>query len=144
LGWVGNKAIRGGVGWEDFEQSPLDIRAWVNLMDELSAQGVALIGHSYGAAKVTYSQAHAQDVRVLGLGFASTRIRVGVDPSLVNAAERMLAETRGDEPLPWGSIPSIIGYPTLSARTYLGRARIPDLFGAESAHSCMLRCGLGV
>jgi pimeloyl-ACP methyl ester carboxylesterase len=84
LGWVGNDAIRGGVGWEGFEQSPLDIRAWINLMDELRAQGVALIGHSLGAAKVTYYQAHAQDMRVLGLGIASTRIRVGVDPALAS------------------------------------------------------------
>jgi pimeloyl-ACP methyl ester carboxylesterase len=139
LGWVGNEAIRGGVGWEDFEQSPMDVASWVDFMAGLDVQGVALIGHSFGAPKVTYYQAQRQDARVLGLGIASTSLRQRVDPTVVSLAERMAAEGRGDEPLPWGSHPSIIGFPTFSARTYLIRARIPDLYGLDSADPLLAR-----
>ena len=132
LGWRDDgQAIRGGVGWEEFEQSALDVAAWVDLMAGLDVRRIALIGHSFGAPKVTYYQAQRQDGRVVGLGIASPPIRQRVEQRLVALAERMVGEGRGDDPLPWGSLPSIIGFPTWSARTCLSRARMPDLFGVE-------------
>ena len=53
VGWAGEHAIRGGVAWEIFEEAPRDLRAWLSLMlDGLGLQGVALIGHSFGALKL--------------------------------------------------------------------------------------------
>lgn len=140
VGWAGEHAIRGGVAWEIVEDAPRDIRAWLSLMvDELGLQGVALIGHSFGAIKVTSYQAQHQDTRVLGLGLASTPMLARHDPAVVSLAEALVADGRGDEPLPWKSVPMLVGFATFSASTYLSRMRIGDMYGVGSANPPVAR-----
>src|SRR5262245_3074977 len=46
LGWHDGQAIRGGLGWEAFEQSPLDVAAWLDRIVGLEVRRIVLIGHS--------------------------------------------------------------------------------------------------
>ncbi len=132
----------GGAFWERFEESPRDVAAWIDFAMNLGFQGVALVGHSFGAKKVVYYQAGSQDPRILGLVVASTPIAPPeVDPELVTLAERLVAEGRGEELLPWETFESFFTGP-LSAQTYL--SRVPDVFGVNTPHAeiAKIRCPL--
>lgn len=127
----GERLIVGG-GWERFDESPRDLAAWIGFATCLGFGGVALLGHSLGALKVCYYQALRQDARVAGLIAASPPIRAGqVDPVLLGQAERMVAEGRDADLLPWGI--SQAGAGTQSAQTYLNRAKTNlDVYGFRS------------
>ena len=135
----------GGGGWEAFDECPRDISAWVGFAVGLGFRGVALLGHSLGALKVAYYQAQRQDPRVLGLIAASPPLRGGGrhNPELTALAERMVAEGRGQDLLPWGISPAGAG--TLSAQTYLNRARAnADVYGLDTPNPAVsrIRCPL--
>jgi pimeloyl-ACP methyl ester carboxylesterase len=118
-----------------FADAPLDIAAWLNLAEQRGHGRVALLGHSFGALKVVHYQAEHQDPRVAGLVVASSPVRpMGerLDPATLRLAEALVAEGRGEEPVPWGSVRQMIGFHTLSARTYADRARIPDMLGVTA------------
>src|SRR5436190_17781850 len=116
------QARLGGGGWELFSESPADVAAWVECAAGLGVRGVLLAGHSLGALKVGYYQALRQDPRVLGVAACSPPGGANrLEPALVAEAERMVAEGRGRDLLPWGSRPAGAG--TQSAQTYLDRAR---------------------
>lgn len=121
--------LLGGGGWELFDESPRDVAAWIDLAAGLGFPGVVLVGHSLGALKVGYYQATRQDPRVLGLVLASPPLpatQLSVD--LVVVAERVVAEGRGRDLLPWGSTGAGAG--TVSAQTYLNRVQTNlDVFG---------------
>jgi alpha-beta hydrolase superfamily lysophospholipase len=121
--------ILGGGAWEFFEEAPRDIAAWIGFVVGRGFAGVALLGHSLGALKVAAYQAERQDPRVRGLIAASPPTGAGrLRPELVAQAERMVAEGRGRDLLPWGISPA--GGGTVSAQTYLGRARVNvDTYG---------------
>ncbi len=140
---AGERLIVGG-GWERFDESPRDVAAWVGFAVSLGLGGVALLGHSLGALKVCYYQALRQDSRVAGLIAASPPIRAGqTDPSLLEQAERMVAEGRGADLLPWGI--SQAGAGTQSAQTYLNRALTNlDVYGFRSPNPAVsrIRCPL--
>jgi alpha-beta hydrolase superfamily lysophospholipase len=127
----GERVILGG-GWELFDESPRDVAAWVGFAVGLGFRGVALLGHSLGGLKVCYYLANRQDSRVAGLIAASPPLRAGrVEPELFARAERMLAEGRGADLLPWGISPAGAG--TQSAQTYVNRARSNlDVYGLEN------------
>ena len=79
-----------------------------------------MIGHSLGALKVAHYQALRQDPRVAGLVAASAALPAArPDPELTALAEKMEAEGRGQDLLPWGS--SRAGAGTHSAATFLNR-----------------------
>jgi pimeloyl-ACP methyl ester carboxylesterase len=129
---LGGDLIVAGTLWERFEDSPLDVGAWVSFTIGLGIQNVVLIGHSYGAVKAVYYQANRQDPRVLGLVLASpgpinlTRFR---EPDLLEEARHLVAEGRGVELLPPQS-----GQPRPSAQTHLDRAAPAiDVFGVETS-----------
>lgn len=118
-----------GGGWELFDESPLDVAAWVCFAVGLGARDVVLYGHSLGALKVGYYQAVRKDPRVVGLIAGSPPMSAGrTDPELLAQAERMVAEGRGRDLLPWGSTRA--GANTQSARTYVNRSRVGmDIYG---------------
>lgn len=134
----GQPMLAGG-GWELFEESPFDVAAWTGYAAGLVVRGVVLLGHSLGALKVAYYQAQRQDPRVAGLIAASPPTRAGrLQPELVAQAERMVAEGRGRDLLPWGVSPAGAG--TVSAQTYLSRARVNiDVYGFHTPDPAVAR-----
>lgn len=128
----GDAVVIGG-GWERFHEAPLDIGAWVSFALGLGARGVVLLGHSFGGPKVVAYQAERQDPRVVALVCASpgstSEAALTPTPEAVELAERMVADGRGADLLPWGSFRG----GTLSAQTLLDRAPanrgLFDVFG---------------
>jgi hypothetical protein len=125
----GGRIALGGGGWERFSESPYDVGAWVTFTTNLGFRGVILAGHSLGALKVGYYQALRQDDRVLGIVAASPPVAASwVDPAHLALAQRLVADGRGEELLPWGSSPAGAG--RFSAGTYLDRADTGlDIYG---------------
>jgi pimeloyl-ACP methyl ester carboxylesterase len=136
----------GGGGWELFSESPYDMAAWVTFAAGLVERGVLLAGHSLGALKVGYYQAQRNDPRVRGVAACSPPGGASrLDPALLAQAERMVAEGRGQDLLPWGSRPTGAG--THSAQTYLDRAKTSlDVYGVNGSmrHVSQIRCPLFV
>src|SRR5436190_9618740 len=135
-----------GAWWELIEDSIYDIAAWIDFMADHGFQSVALLGHSFGAAKVVYYQAQQQDARVATVIAASIPVLPGVafmDPGLIDLAEEMIANNRGGELMPWGSAVAAGG--TCSARTFLSISRAyRDHFSADAANPALaqIRCPL--
>lgn len=96
-----------GAGWENLEESPLDLGAWISFTVGLGYPRVVLLGHSLGGMKATYYMATKQDPRVKALINASGPIWrfIGPAPEQVKEAEvalQMVAEGRGrDLMMPW-------------------------------------------
>ena len=137
-------AVLGGGGWECFDEAPRDVAAWIGFAESLGFRRIVLFGHSLGALKVVYYQALRQDPRVAGLIAGSPPVRAGrLDPTLVAQSERMVAEGRGQDLLPWGTSPAGAG--THSAQTYLNRARTGlDVYGLDTPEPAVskIRCPL--
>src|SRR5579859_6732464 len=99
--WIrprGGEQRLGGGAWEAFDESPLDIGAWIDFTVKLGFASAALVGHSLGSLKVAYYQASRQDARVVGLVAAAPPVRAGgIDPELKAKAEKLVAESRGEE-----------------------------------------------
>lgn len=128
--------VLGGGGWELFDESPYDIASWIGFAEELGYHGVVLAGHSLGALKVCYFQALRQDPRVATLVVASPpAVAARSNPALVEQAQRMVAEGRGRDLLPWDISPAGAG--TVSAQTYLNRAHVDvDVYGLRPRGAC--------
>jgi alpha-beta hydrolase superfamily lysophospholipase len=135
-----------GAGWELFEESPRDVSAWMGVAMEQGVRGVALLGHSYGALKVTYYMAQRQDPRVVGLICASPGLRAGQpDTALQAKAERMVADGHGQDLLKdeW----TLDYLANISAAAYLSRVRANvDVYGlyTPNAPVAKIRCPLYV
>jgi pimeloyl-ACP methyl ester carboxylesterase len=131
-----------GAGWELFDEAPRDVGAWVDFTTELGFGRVVLVGHSRGSFKVTQYQAGRQDGRVAGLVIASASTRAAtLDPALVEQAERMVAEGRPNDLLPWGS--TRVGGTTASALSIATIARVNiDFFGFHTPDPAIgrIRC----
>ncbi len=125
-----NKARLVGGAWERFEESALDVKAWLDFAATLG-RPLALAGHSLGALKATYYLAQEVDERVRGLALISPAVRAArLKPELLAQARQMVNEGRGRELLPWGSVP-VAG--SLSAQTYLNRHQVDlDLYGLSN------------
>ncbi|MCC6173960.1 MAG: alpha/beta fold hydrolase [Chloroflexi bacterium] len=145
IGQPGGEFRLGGGWWELVSDAWLDIKAWLDFAAATFApRRLVLGGHSYGAVKVTWYQGERQDPRLVGLISASGPVRAPSQrPELrepLALAQRMVAEGRGLELLPFGST----GRPgTLSAQTVVDRAAsLPDVYGMESADSPLskVRC----
>jgi alpha-beta hydrolase superfamily lysophospholipase len=124
-------AVLAGGGWEQFDESPYDVAAWITFAAALGHERVVLIGHSLGALKVAHYQALKQDPRVIGLVAASAALPAArPNADLVALSEKMVAEGRGQDLLPWGS--SRAGAGTHSAATLLNRAQTGlDQYGLD-------------
>jgi pimeloyl-ACP methyl ester carboxylesterase len=136
------EAVLAGGGWERFDESPHDVDAWITFAVSLGFERVVILGHSLGALKVAYYQALKQDPRVAGLVAASPPIQAArVDPEMTKLAERMVAEGKGQDLLPWGS--SRAGAGTHSAATYVNRVQTGlDQYGLLTAKPAIgkVRC----
>ena len=106
---------------EIFEQSVLDIRAWVEFLASRGSEGIILEGHSHGALKVTYYNHTVHDPRVEGLillspsddfGRQRTRLDDRFDGAL-GVATRLIEEGKGSALMP----EEYFHYP-VSAATY--------------------------
>jgi pimeloyl-ACP methyl ester carboxylesterase len=135
-------ALLAGGGWERFDESPHDVDAWITFAVSLGFERVVVIGHSLGALKVAYYQALRQDPRVAGLIAASAALPAArPDPAVVELAERMVAEGKGQDLLPWGS--SRAGAGTHSAATMLNRVQTGlDQYGLDAPDPAIgkIRC----
>jgi pimeloyl-ACP methyl ester carboxylesterase len=60
-----------GVAFEVFEESPLDIAAWLDFLQQHGHEDVVLLGHSFGAHKAAFYHSETSDERVRGLVFLS-------------------------------------------------------------------------
>lgn len=129
----GGRPVLGGACWELFEESPLDVAAWIDTAEALGLGAVALVGHSLGTLKVGYYQATRQDARVVGVAAVSPPRRASeLRPEYVALAERMVAEGRGQELLPRGAHHVNAGL--MSAQTFRNRARTNlDVYGFHPA-----------
>jgi pimeloyl-ACP methyl ester carboxylesterase len=88
-----------GSAWEKLEEAPLDIAVWIEETMKLGVENVVLVGHSQGAAKITYYQALRQDPRVHGIILASPDLH-GHWASVVDQARQLVAQGHSDEVLP--------------------------------------------
>jgi pimeloyl-ACP methyl ester carboxylesterase len=128
----GGEPLLAGGGWERFDESPHDVDAWITCVAALGFERVVVLGHSLGALKVAHYQALRQDPRIAGLIAAPPPIQAArFDPEMRKLAERMEAEGRGQDLLPWGS--SRAGAGTHSAATFLNRVRTGlDQYGLDA------------
>lgn len=92
--------VGGGAGWENLEEAPRDLAAWVQAAMDRGAQRIALVGHSSGAQRVVLYQAERQDGRVAGLGLASPDLRGFLPPGELEAARRLVEEGHAQEVTP--------------------------------------------
>jgi dienelactone hydrolase len=91
----------GGNSWERFEEEPYDVGGWITFLVSQGVEHVVLFGHSLGLTRVTSYQAQRQDPRVVGMVLASSADSVRPqEPARVALAEQMIAQGRGEEPLP--------------------------------------------
>lgn len=51
-------AYRGGAAYEDVDECRHDVRGWIDFLRQQGYERIALLGHSLGAIKAVYSQAH--------------------------------------------------------------------------------------
>lgn len=126
-------SLLGGGGWEFFAESPHDIAGWVNFAAGLGVSGVVLVGHSLAGLKVPYYMAQRQDPHVRGIVTASPPVRGARrnDPELIALSERMVAEGRGRDLLPWDILR--VGAGTQSAQSYAHRAQpFTDVYGMST------------
>jgi pimeloyl-ACP methyl ester carboxylesterase len=136
----GQPMLAGG-WWEQLEQAPHDVAAWIDCTAALGFRRVALLGHSLGAMKVPYYQAQRQDPRVGGVILASPPLAAGRPAAeAMRQAEALVAQGRGQDLLPWGSLG---GFSTISAETRLSRTRtLPHIYGEGTADPAIaqIRC----
>ncbi len=104
---LGNVRRRMGAAYETVDDCRLDVAAWVQFLKSRGHAAVALIGHSLGAIKAVYSQAHEKLPQVAAIVAASPP-RLSYS-AFINApessqffesfstAERMTADARGDD-----------------------------------------------
>ncbi|OGK62370.1 hypothetical protein A2334_02905 [Candidatus Roizmanbacteria bacterium RIFOXYB2_FULL_38_10] len=55
-----------GGGFEKFEDSVLDIQAWINFLVKQKIKRIILQGHSLGAQKILYSQHKLKNLKIIG------------------------------------------------------------------------------
>lgn len=147
IGSKDGQRVLGGGWWELCEESSRDIAAWIAFAVRLGFGSVVLVGHSLGGLKVLVYQAERQDPRVRGLVAASPAVHLrqrmlGAPAEIRALAERLVAEGRGQELLPWGQLPG--GF-NASAGTFLSWLRPElDVAGLDTPNPAVarIRCPL--
>lgn len=147
IGSKDGQLVLGGGWWELCEESSRDIAAWIAFAARLGAEGVVLVGQSLGGLKVLAYQAEHQNPRVRGLVAASPAVHLrhrmlGAPAELRGLAERMVAEGRGQDLMPWGQLP---GGLNASAGTFLAWLRPElDVIGLDDPNPAVsrIRCPL--
>jgi pimeloyl-ACP methyl ester carboxylesterase len=135
-----DRPVLGGGAWERFDESALDLAAWLDRIAALGYSRVVLVGHSMGGWKAACYQATRRDARVCGLVIASTPTRPP-DPArrhpseIMDLAAGMVAAGRGDELLP----AERLGHHQSAAALVRLRELNLDLYGLESAEPLLAR-----
>jgi pimeloyl-ACP methyl ester carboxylesterase len=92
--------VGGGAGWENLEEAPRDLAAWVQMASDRGASRIVLIGHSSGAQRVVLYQAERPNERVAGLVLASPDLYGFLPPGELEAARSLVEEGRAQEVTP--------------------------------------------
>ena len=94
-----------GSAWERFSDCVFDLDAWVDHALGLGYRSIFLVGHGFGGAKVVYFQSQRQRPEVAAIGLASygSAVRDKFTEEGSALAERMVAEGRGRDLMPWGT-----------------------------------------
>lgn len=140
---------KGGGAYHRFEDSLLDISAWI---DEAEARGykrIILFGHSLGSLKSTHYVFQTGDPRVAGLVLASTADLIAMHRNRYTPEERarflaiarsLVSEGKSGELMPPETTMGLMRQP-VSAGSYLDRFEDPpawdimDLFDRGSPHA---------
>lgn len=104
---AGNVRRRFGAAYETVDDCRLDVAAWIQFLASRGHERVVLIGHSLGAIKAVYAQAHDRFAQVAAV-VATSPPRLSYSAFVnspessvfwesMSTAERMVAEGRGDE-----------------------------------------------
>lgn len=114
--------VRVGTTYEKFEESLLDIKAFIDFVKERGFSNIHLSGHSLGCPKAAYYMAEKNDERIKSLLLLSPSDMLGLVRSNkeqfekeITEAKKLVAENKGDTILSewvWGEYP-------VSAGTYL-------------------------
>jgi pimeloyl-ACP methyl ester carboxylesterase len=104
---AGNVRRRLGAAYETVDDCRLDIAAWIELLASRGHERLILVGHSLGAIKAVYAQAHEKWQQIAAIVAASPpRLSYGAFVNSaessqfresLSTAERMIAEDNGDE-----------------------------------------------
>jgi pimeloyl-ACP methyl ester carboxylesterase len=130
----GGKARSVGAALENIDDCRLDVNAWVEFLIEGGAGNVLLFGHSLGAIKALYAQAHAPHPKVGSIvGLSATRLSyeklIGLPSGdlfreTLNRCENLIEADRGDDPI---QVP--FPFPTwMTPRCYLDKYGPGDKF----------------
>ena len=130
--------VLAGSAWEHFIDCPFDIAAWTEFARGSGFASHVFVGVGYGAPKVVFYQAQRQDRDTAGFVFVSsgTIIRDKIlnpsDPDTFALAKKMIADGRGHELMPLGTVPDSQGS-TVSAEVYANRDQIHREFYGEDS-----------
>jgi pimeloyl-ACP methyl ester carboxylesterase len=127
--------VRIGSWWEIFEESAMDVAAWMTHAATLGYERLILVGHSFGAHRAIYYLSEPHPVPADGLVLASPSLGLRtLSAEFATLAEQLVTEGRGAELLPDGSWPRGFGTKTVSAQTYASWWRVaPSLFGEDGS-----------
>jgi len=134
-----------GSAWERFSDCVNDIDAWVEAARELGYRRVVLIGHGFGGAKSLHFQAQRQLPQIAAVVLASSgsSVRDKLPADLADQAQRMVAEGRGLDLLPWGTGQNYAS--SVSAEYYVARSILrKELYGTPDLPPAVarIRCPL--
>lgn len=129
-----------GSAWERFSDCVNDIDAWIGAAREMGYDSVVLVGHGFGGAKCLHFQAQRQLPQVAAVVLASSgsSVRDKLPETLLPLAERMVAEGRGLDLLPWGTGENYAS--SVSAGYYLARSIMrKELYGTSDLPPAIAR-----
>ena len=125
----------GGGAWEQLDEAPLDIAAWISYTVQLGFTHVVLVGHSLGGMKVIYYMATQQDPRVAALVNASGPVWPwpAGEVALARQAEaaRLVGAGHGRDLLSWLPERELA---TVSAQTLVGRRPCRAVLLGQTGH----------
>lgn len=129
----GDGYFDGGGAVEKFEDSEIDIEAWIDKAESLGYKNIFLSGYSFGPAKVAWYYQHTKDRRVKGLVWFSPSDIYGLvnEPSELPRHQRLLAEAK--DLIAQGKQDQFLsektwGVEIFSAKTYLSLFDNPHAF----------------
>ena len=138
------ETARVGSWWEIFEESALDVAAWMGFARSLGYARLVLAGHSFGALRAVYYISETKSHGVDGLALISPSFGLRhLELKVAETAEAMVKQGRGEELLPAGSWARGFGTDTVSAQTYASWWRVaPTFFGERPSRFAAVDCPL--
>jgi len=142
----GYEVIPIGSWWEIFEESALDVAAWIDHARGAGYGRLVLAGHSFGALKAVNYVSSTRPEDLAGLALVSPSFGfVHLDAAVASHADSLVAGGKGHELLPSGSWSRGFGTDTVSAQTYASWWRIaPTFFGEGATRFADITCPLFV